>query len=112
MDYALKTDRADDKRNTLISAARALAPLLAGEKTNIAIAVACVIVTSASNLLAPALIAHVVDTAIPRSDYGLLLRYAGLLAVAILAGSRPALRQKLQEYRAELADQVRQQSLT
>jgi len=36
---------------------------------------------------------------------------AGLLAVAILAGSRPALRQKLQEYRAELADQVRQQSL-
>jgi 5-(carboxyamino)imidazole ribonucleotide mutase len=37
---------------------------------------------------------------------------AGLLAVAILAGSRPALRQKLQEYRAELADQVRQQSLT
>ena len=37
---------------------------------------------------------------------------AGLLAVAILAGSRPVLRQKLQEYRAELADQVRQQSLT
>ena len=37
---------------------------------------------------------------------------AGLLAVAILAGSNPALRQKLQEYRAELADQVRQQSLT
>jgi len=36
---------------------------------------------------------------------------AGLLAVAILAGSRPALRQKLQEYRGELADQVRQQSL-
>ena len=36
---------------------------------------------------------------------------AGLLAVAILSGSRPALRQKLQEYRAELADQVRQQSL-
>jgi 5-(carboxyamino)imidazole ribonucleotide mutase len=36
---------------------------------------------------------------------------AGLLAVAILAGSRPDLRQKLQEYRGELADQVRQQSL-
>ena len=37
---------------------------------------------------------------------------AGLLAVAILATSRPDLRQKLQEYRAELADQVRQQSLS
>ena len=37
---------------------------------------------------------------------------AGLLAVAILATSRPDLRQKLQAYRAELAEQVRQQSLT
>jgi 5-(carboxyamino)imidazole ribonucleotide mutase len=36
---------------------------------------------------------------------------AGLLAVAILATSRPDLRQKLQAYRAELAEQVRQQSL-
>ena len=32
---------------------------------------------------------------------------AGLLAVAILATSRPDLRRKLQEYRQELADQVR-----
>ena len=37
---------------------------------------------------------------------------AGLLAVAILATSRPDLRQKLQAYRTELAEQVRQQSLT
>jgi 5-(carboxyamino)imidazole ribonucleotide mutase len=36
---------------------------------------------------------------------------AGLLAVAILATSRPDLRQKLQDYRTELAEQVRQQSL-
>ena len=32
---------------------------------------------------------------------------AGLLAVAILATTRPDLRRKLQEYRQELADQVR-----
>ena len=37
---------------------------------------------------------------------------AGLLAVAILATSRPELRAKLQAYRDELADQVRQQSLS
>ena len=36
---------------------------------------------------------------------------AGLLAVAILATSRPDLRQKLQTYRTELAEQVRQQTL-
>jgi 5-(carboxyamino)imidazole ribonucleotide mutase len=37
---------------------------------------------------------------------------AGLLAIAILATSRPDLRARLVAYRAELADQVRQQTLT
>ncbi len=37
---------------------------------------------------------------------------AGLLAVAILATSRPALRQKLQAYRDEIAADVRRASLT
>ena len=36
---------------------------------------------------------------------------AGLLAVAILATSRPELRAKLQTYRDEIADQVRRDSL-
>jgi 5-(carboxyamino)imidazole ribonucleotide mutase len=36
---------------------------------------------------------------------------AGLLAVAILANSRPELRTKLEEYRAALADEVRAQEL-
>jgi ATP-binding cassette subfamily B protein len=85
MDYALKTPEASDKRETVVSAARALAPLLAGQTRNIAIAVACVIVTSAANLLAPVLIARVIDTAMARADYGQLLRYAGVLAVVYIA---------------------------
>ena len=36
---------------------------------------------------------------------------AGLLAVAILANSRPELRAKLQEYREEMADAVRRETL-
>jgi 5-(carboxyamino)imidazole ribonucleotide mutase len=36
---------------------------------------------------------------------------AGLLAVAILANSRPELRAKLQAYRDEIAEQVRRESL-
>jgi 5-(carboxyamino)imidazole ribonucleotide mutase len=36
---------------------------------------------------------------------------AGLLAVAILATSRPALRERLQAYRAEIADAVRRDAL-
>jgi ATP-binding cassette subfamily B protein len=85
MDYALKTAEAGDKRENLASAGRTLAPLLASEKANIAIAVACVIATSAANLLSPVLTARVIDTAIPHADYGLLLRFAALLAVVNIA---------------------------
>ena len=85
MDYALKTGEAGGKRETLLSATRALAPLLAGERANITIALVCVIATSAANLLSPALIAQVIDTAIAHADYGALLRYAGLLAIVYVA---------------------------
>src|SRR5471032_2621637 len=85
MDYALKAAGAGDKRETLASAFRALTPLLAGETKNIAIAIACVIATSAANLLSPVLIARVIDTAIAHADYGALLRYAGLLAAVYVA---------------------------
>jgi len=85
MDYALKTSDGSGKRETLGSAIRALAPLLAGERANISIALVCVIGSSAANLLTPALIARVIDTAIAHSDYGALLRYAGLLAVVYVA---------------------------
>jgi phosphoribosylaminoimidazole carboxylase PurE protein len=37
---------------------------------------------------------------------------AGLLAVAILATSRPDLRAKLQAYRAEMAEDVKKQTLS
>ncbi len=37
---------------------------------------------------------------------------AGLLAIAILATSRPALRGRLEDYRAEIAEQVRRDTLS
>jgi len=85
MDYALTTVDSGEKRQTLISAGRALAPLLADQKGNIAIAVVCVTATTVSNLLAPVLIAHVIDTAMKRGDYGQLLRYAAMLAMVYVA---------------------------
>jgi ATP-binding cassette subfamily B protein len=84
MDYALKPPEAD-KRETVVSAARALAPLLVSEKANIIIAVACVIATSGANLLAPVIIARVIDTVIPSGNYGQLWRYVGLAAVVYVA---------------------------
>ena len=84
MDYALKAAEAGDKQKTLASAWRALKPLLAGERTNIAIAVACVIISTGSSLLGPAITARIIDTAIRHGDYGLLLRYAAALAAVYL----------------------------
>ena len=64
MDYTLKPAEADAKRDTLLSAGRALAPLLRDEKTSIAIAIVCVVITSSSNLLGPALGAYLANCCI------------------------------------------------
>jgi ATP-binding cassette subfamily B protein len=88
MDYALKTTGTSDKRQTLASAFRALRPLLAGENRNVSVAVGCVVFTTISNLLAPVLIARVVDTAVRAKDYRQLLLYAGALAVVYLVALR------------------------
>lgn len=94
-DYTLRTVGEGEPRESLASAARALAPLLADEKPNIAVAVVCVIATTASNLLAPVLIAHVIDTAMARGDYRQLLLYAGLLALVYLVALRTSYLQTL-----------------
>ncbi len=86
MDYALKSAATGEKRETLGSAWRALKPLLGDERTHIVVAVTCVIVSTAANLLGPVITARIIDTAIKRGDYGLLLRDAGLLAVVYLVG--------------------------
>lgn len=84
-DYALKAaPESGQKRQTLASAGRALAPLLADERRNITLALLCVFVTTGANLLGPAIIAHVIDSAIARHDFGQLLRWAGLLALVYL----------------------------
>jgi ATP-binding cassette subfamily B protein len=88
MDYALKPADASSQRQTLGTAWRALKPLLADEKRNVVIAVACVIFTTASQLLSPILNARVLDTAIPMKDYRQLLLYAGGLAVIYVLSLR------------------------
>jgi ATP-binding cassette subfamily B protein len=85
MDYTLKAARGDDSSQTFGSAARTLAPLLADQKANIVIALTCVVISTAANLLSPMLIARVIDTAIAHHDYGQLMGYAGLLAAVYVA---------------------------
>jgi ATP-binding cassette subfamily B protein len=88
MDYALKPADASGKRQTLSTAWRALKPLLADERKNVAIAIGCVSFTTISQLLAPVLIARVVDTVVKAKDFRLLLIYAGSLAVVYLFALR------------------------
>ena len=88
VDYALKPAGAGNQGQTLGSAWRALKPLLADEKRNVAIAVACVIFTTISQLLSPILNARILDTAIPMKDYRQVLLYAGGLAVIYLLSLR------------------------
>ena len=85
MDYALKPSTGEERR-TLLSAARTLAPHLAGERKSIALALVCVVVTTAANLLGPMIIAQAIDGAMRRHDFALLVRDAGLLAAVYLAG--------------------------
>jgi ATP-binding cassette subfamily B protein len=95
MDYTLKTNDAAGQGQTLGSAWRSLGPLLADEKKNVTIAVACVIFTTIAQLLSPVLTARVIDTAIPKTDFHLLLLYAGGLAVIALASLRTSYVQTL-----------------
>ena len=88
VDYALKPAGAGNQGQTLGSAWRALKPLLADEKRNVAIAVACVIFTTISQLLSPILNARILDTAIPMKDYHQVLLYAGGLAVIYVLSLR------------------------
>ena len=88
MDYSLKTADASTESQTLGSAWKALAPLLADERKNVVLAIGCVIFTTISGLLAPVLIARVMDTAVRVKDYHQLLGYAAALAVVYLIALR------------------------
>jgi ATP-binding cassette subfamily B protein len=88
MDYALKTADTAEKSQTLASAWRTLGPLLAGERKNVIIAVACVVFTTVSQLAAPWLNARVIDTAMPMKDFHLVLLYASGLAVIYVVALR------------------------
>ncbi|MDB5265870.1 MAG: multidrug transporter [Parcubacteria group bacterium] len=86
MDYTLTTSGGDEKKKALAGAWESLAPLLRDEKTNLAIALIAVLVNSATNLLAPIVIAHVIDTAIATHNFVEVLRESALLGVVYVAG--------------------------
>lgn len=87
MSYALsRKDEQSSKRESALVAIRRLVPLMTGEKGNIAIAFVAILVTSATALVAPAIIAHAVDAYIAAGDFAGVLAMAAILLVIYAFG--------------------------
>ena len=88
MDYSLtKTDIAKEKeKGVLATALKRLLPLMAEEGKAVALAVVAILVTSATTLIVPILIAHIVDTYFVNKDFHGVLVYSGWLSLIFLAG--------------------------
>lgn len=83
-EYTLSPKEA--KTKTFDAIKESLFPLLQDEKKNLTIALVCVLISSAANLLAPIIIARVIDTAISGHTYTLVIRYAVVLGVVYVIG--------------------------
>jgi ATP-binding cassette subfamily B protein len=85
VDYTLPTGSDKKEKGTLVRAWQSLAPLLADEKPNLVVAFIAIFFNAVSTLLAPIIIAHVVDVYIDGKDiHGVLVYSAILLAVYII----------------------------
>ncbi|MBI5530501.1 MAG: ABC transporter ATP-binding protein [Candidatus Doudnabacteria bacterium] len=84
MDYNLQKSNNPGQKTSMAEAVKKLWPLIAPEKSKLFIALAAVIVGATLNLLAPLLIAHVINVFIPVKDYHNLLVYAGYILLMFL----------------------------
>ncbi len=86
MNYQLNNTSSAQQKTSIAAAAKKLWPLISEEKKIMAGAFLAVIVNSGLNLLAPLLIAHVIDTFLPVKNYHGVLLYAGIILVMYLCG--------------------------
>jgi ATP-binding cassette subfamily B protein len=74
------------EKGVLATSLRRLLPLMLEEGRTVAVAAVAILVTSASTLLAPILIAHTVDTYLVQKDFGGVLLFSGILLALYVAG--------------------------
>ena len=88
MNYSLsKTDIEKEKqKGVLITAYKRLVPLMAEEKKPVIIALISILVTSATTLVVPIIVAHIIDTYMVTKNFHGVLLFSGMLAVIFLAG--------------------------
>ncbi len=82
--YTLNKPGSEQKKTSIVGAFRTLAPLLTGDTKNLALATIAGIVNSGLMLVAPLLIAHIVDAYIQKGDlHGVLVFSSYLFALYI-----------------------------
>ena len=88
MNYSLtKTDIEKEKEKGVLSTAlRRLIPLMAEEKRSVAIALVAILISCATTLAVPVMIARAVDVYMVNKDFHGVLMLAGILFVIFLAG--------------------------
>jgi ATP-binding cassette subfamily B protein len=84
--YALSRPTGHERKATLGSALKRLAPFLADEKRSVAVAVGAILTSSLSGLLGPVIIGRAVDTDVQRGDFTGVLGWAGILLAVYLVG--------------------------
>jgi ATP-binding cassette subfamily B protein len=84
--YRLSTAAGEPRTASVGTALKRLAPVMAGQRGSVAAAFVATIVASGAALAAPFIIGRTVDTYIGNRDFSGVLRSAGILLVAYLAG--------------------------
>jgi ATP-binding cassette subfamily B protein len=86
INYSLtKTDIKKEKEKGVISTAwKRLVPLMAEEKKPVIIALVAILINSATALVVPIIIAHIIDVYIANKDFHGVLIYSGLLSVIFI----------------------------
>jgi ATP-binding cassette subfamily B protein len=86
MNYALNNSNQGQAKGTLKTALKRIVPLMAGEKKNVLMAFSAIVISSASNLIGPIIIAYTVDHFIQTKNFQGVLMFSGLLLVIYAVG--------------------------
>ena len=89
INYRLKKadDAKESQKGVLGTALRRLLPLMAQERGSVIIALVAIAISSASTLIAPAIIAHTVDSYIQNKNFDGVLQFSGLLLLVYIFGA-------------------------
>ncbi|MEK7672840.1 MAG: ABC transporter ATP-binding protein [Patescibacteria group bacterium] len=85
MNYTLDIKKEHGRKTSYVDAAKKLWPLLCEEKGNLIMASVAIFLNSALNLVAPMVVAHVIDTYIPTKDYHGVFVFSGILLTMYVA---------------------------